>query len=114
DAMLAEFPGDTYALASKAHLHAELGDRPAALRTLSQLLQAAPEVGSHWFNHGFLLETMEDYEGAERSLRRATELAPQLDRAWYGLGLVLIRLQRFDEALVALKRNTQLQPMSPY
>lgn len=113
--MLAEFPGDPYALASKAHLQAELlGDKAAALRTLDQLLQAHPEVGSHWFNHGYLLESVEDYERAEQSFRRATELSPKLDRAWYGLGLVLIRLGRFDEAITALKRNTQLQPMSPY
>lgn len=112
--MLAEFPGDAYALASIAHLQAQRGDRAGALRTLEQLLQARPQQGAHWFNYGFVLEEDGAYERAEVAFRRATELSPQLDRAWYGLGLVLIRLGRLDEAVAALKRNTQLQPMSPY
>lgn len=112
--MLREFPGDAYALASIAHLQAQLGDRPAALRTMEDLLARHGDSGHHWFNYGFLLEEAGEWERAEAAFRRATELSPQLDRAWYGLGLVLIRLQRLDEAVAALKRNTQLQPMSPY
>ncbi|RYF14567.1 MAG: tetratricopeptide repeat protein [Comamonadaceae bacterium] len=114
EAMLSEFPGDPYALASIAHLQAQSGDPAGAMRTMEQLLRAEPQNGAHWFNHGFLLEEAGEYERAEAAFRRATELSPQLDRAWYGLGLVLIRQQRLDEALAALKRNTQLQPMSPY
>jgi Flp pilus assembly protein TadD len=113
-AMMAEFPGDTYALASMAHLQAQGGDRRAALQSLSRLVEIEPGNGRHWFNHGFLLEELGEYQQAEASFRRATQLSPELDRAWYGLGLVLIRLQRFDEAMLALKRNTKLQPMSPY
>lgn len=112
--MLQEFPGDAYALASRAHLQEQTGDREGALRTMQHLLELHGENGTHWFNYGFLLEEAGDYTRAETAFRRATELSPQLDRAWYGLGLVLIRLQRFDEAVAALKRNTQLQPMSPY
>jgi Flp pilus assembly protein TadD len=114
EGMLAEFPGDSYALASMAHLQGQLGRRRAALETLAQVVQAEPQNGRHWFNYGFLLEQLEEFERAEAAFRRSTELSPTLDRAWYGLGLVLIRLQRFDEAVVALKKNTQLQPMSPY
>lgn len=112
--MLAEFPGDPYALASIAHLQAQAGSPREALTTMQLLLQVQPDDGAHWFNHGFLLETVERYEEAEAAFRRAVELRPELDRAWYGLGLVLIRLGRLDEAADALKRNTQLQPMSPY
>lgn len=112
--MLQEFPGDSYALASKGHLLAQLGRRRDALETFGQLVAIDPANARHWFNYGFQLEEMEEFEQAEAALRRATELSPDLDRAWYGLGLVLIRLQRFDEAVVALKKNTQLQPMSPY
>jgi tetratricopeptide (TPR) repeat protein len=112
--MLGEFPGDAYALASRAHLHAQLGDRPAAIATMEALLQLHPDAGAHWFNYGYLLEEAGEFARAEAAFRRATELSPKLDRAWYGLGLVLIRLQRLDEAVAALKRNTQLQPMSPY
>jgi Tfp pilus assembly protein PilF len=112
--MLREFPGDEYALASVAHVHAQSGAPAAAQRAMAQLLQASPDNASHWFNHGFLLEEAGEFQRAEGAFRRATELAPKLDRAWYGLGLVLIRLGRLDDAVAALKRNTQLQPMSPY
>ena len=91
--------GDVYALASKAHLQAQLGDRRAALQTLRATGgRSNPDNGRHWFNYGFLLEELGEYGQAEAAFRRATELSPELDRAWYGLGLVLIRLQRFDEA----------------
>lgn len=112
--MLQQFPGDAYALASKAHLQAQGGEGAAAIATMERLLALRHDNGAHWFNFGFLLEEAGDYVRAESAFRRATELSPQLDRAWYGLGLVLIRMQRFDEAVAALKRNTQLQPMSPY
>ena len=112
--MLSDFPDDPYALASRAHLRGQGGDRAAALADLERLLQVDPGNGVHWFNYGFMLEAAEHYERAGEAFRRATELSPQLDRAWYGLGLVLIRLGRLDEAVAALKRNTQLQPMSPY
>lgn len=114
-AMLAEFPGDAYALASVAHLQAQAGATRDALATMEQLLgQVQDQDGGHWFNYGFLLEADERYEDAEAAFRRAVELRPALDRAWYGLGLVLIRLGRLDEAADALRRNTQLQPMSPF
>jgi Flp pilus assembly protein TadD len=93
---------------------AELGRRREGLTVLDQLVRISPDNARHWFNYGFMLEHMGEYEQAEAAFRRSTELSPQLDRAWYGLGLVLIRLQRFDEAVVALKKNTKLQPMSPY
>lgn len=112
--MLREFPGDAYALASKAHLQAQSGDRAGALDSMAMLVRDHPANGTHWFNYGFMLEEAGDFDRAEAAFRRATELSPQLDRAWYGLGLVLIRLQRLDEAVAALKKNTQLQPMSPY
>ncbi|MCC2676609.1 MAG: Tfp pilus assembly protein PilF-like protein, partial [Ramlibacter sp.] len=54
--MLAEFPRDDYALASKAHLQAQGGDRATALATMDELLAHHGSVGSHWFNYGFLLE----------------------------------------------------------
>ena len=114
DTMLTEFPGDTYALASKAHVEAQAGNRHAALQSLRRLVQAEPGNGQHWFNYGFVLEELNETEQAEAAFRRATERSPELDRAWYGLGLVLIRLGRFDDAVAALKQTTKLQPMSPY
>jgi tetratricopeptide (TPR) repeat protein len=114
EAMLARWPDDTYALASRAHLRAEAREHAGALADSTRLTELKPEDGATWFNHGFMLEAAERWDEALAAFKRATELSPQLDRAWYGMGLVLIRLQRYDEAVVALKRNTELQPMSPY
>lgn len=114
DQMLVEFSRDGYAMASKAQLHVQAGERAQAMQLFNALVHDHPTQAAHWFNLGFMLEEDGDYAQAEAAFRRATELSPQLDRAWYGLGLVLINLRRFDEALVALKQNTKLQPMSPY
>jgi tetratricopeptide (TPR) repeat protein len=115
DTMLRRWPGDAYALASRAHLSAQGGDRPAAVADLQALLAAHPQAGAaHWFNLAFLLEALDRLDDAEAAFRQAVALDPKLDRAWYGLGLTLLRLGRHDDAVVALKRNTELQPMSPY
>jgi tetratricopeptide (TPR) repeat protein len=114
-AMLALWPDDAYALASRAHLRAELGLRDEALTDAQALTRAHPErSAADWFNLAFLLDEGGRQTESEPAFRRALELDPKLDRAWYGLGLTLIRLQRFDDAVAALKRNTELQPMSPY
>jgi tetratricopeptide (TPR) repeat protein len=114
-AMLARWPDDGYALASRAHLRASLGRRSQAIADQQRLVEVHPKrSAADWFNLAFMLDEAERHDEAERAFRRALELDPKLDRAWYGLSLVLIRQQRLDEAVDALKRNTELQPMSPY
>jgi tetratricopeptide (TPR) repeat protein len=113
--MVAQWPGNPYALASRSHVRAQLGRRDGAIADAQALVQAHPDrSAADWFNLGFLLEDAGRFDEAEAALRRAVALDDKLDRAWYGLGLVLIRQQRFDEAVAALERNTKLQPMSPY
>jgi tetratricopeptide (TPR) repeat protein len=113
--MLAIWPDDAYALASRSHVLAQLGRRDEAIADACRLTALHPaRSAADWFNLAFLLEGAGRPEEAEPAFRRALELDPKLDRAWYGLALVLIRMDRGDEALVALKRNTELQPMSPY
>jgi tetratricopeptide (TPR) repeat protein len=112
--MLSGFPCDAYALASKAHMLVQSGDRLAALPLMEKLVTLYPDAAAHHFNLGYVLDELDRHEDAELAFRRATQLDSKLDRAWYGLGLVLIRLRRHDEAVVALKQNTKLQPMSPY
>ena len=112
--MLRQWPDDTYALSSRAHVLVQAQRALEALADSQRLVRLPSATARTWFNHGFMLEAAGHLEDARAAFVKATELSPQLDRAWYGLGLVLIRLHRFDEAVAALKRNTELQPMSPY
>lgn len=113
--MASRWPGDAYVLASRSHLHAQLGMKAEALADAQALTSAHPQrSAADWFNLAYLLDEAGQHAQAEPAFRHALQLDPKLDRAWYGLGLLLIRLQRFDEAIAALKRNTELQPMSPY
>lgn len=115
DEMLAQWPQNPYALASRAHLRAQRQARTEAIVDLQALVAVAPQRSAgDWFNLAFLLEAESRLDEAEAAFRRALALDAKLDRAWYGLGLCLIRLQRFDDAIAALKRSTELQPMSPY
>lgn len=115
DGMVARWPDDAYALASRAHLRAQCGDRAGAIADAQSLVAAHPaRSAADWFNLAFLLEAEGRLEEAEPAFRRAVEIDDKLDRAWYGLGLTLIRLGRHDDAVKALERNTKLQPMSPY
>jgi len=115
DSMLARWPTDAYALASRAHLRGQRGALDAAIADARALVAAHPaRSAADWFNLGFLLQEAGDLAGAEAALRSAVAFDDRLDRAWYGLGLVLIAQGRYDEAVQALKRNTELQPMSPY
>lgn len=113
--MLKRWPTDAYALASRAHVRAQLGRRDEAIADAQRLVAAHPQrSAADWFNLAYLLDEAQRHDEAEAAFRSAVALDPKLDRAWYGLGLVLIRQRRLDEAVAALKRNTELQPMSPY
>jgi tetratricopeptide (TPR) repeat protein len=115
DDMLRRWPRDAYALASRAHLHAQAGRRVLAIADGQALVAAHPRASAaHWFNLAFLLEQEGRLDEAEAAFREAVAIDPKLDRAWYGLGLTLIGQRRYDDAVAALKRNTELQPMSPY
>lgn len=107
-------PTDVQALATRAHVLAQRGEKSAALQALAQWVALAPDHSAGWFNYGFLSEDMGLLAQAENAFQRAIALEPQFDRAWYGLALTLIRQRRFEEAIAALKKNTELQPMSPY
>ncbi len=112
--MLQLAPHDRYALASRAHVLGQLGERSAAIEALQRLTAFHPQLAAGWFNLGFMLEEAGHLKEAGAAFARATEVNPALDRAWYGLALVCIRERRWDEAVAALQKNTQLQPMSPH
>lgn len=113
-AMLARWPDDVYALASRAHVLTQEQQLSAALIDSSRLVSLRPEHAPTWFNHGFILEAAGRTEEALHAFQKATLLDGTIDRAWYGQGLALIQLKRYDEAVSALQRNTELQPMSPF
>ena len=50
DQMILLKPMDSYALASRAHLLAQLGDKSAAILGLEQLAHAHPENAAAWFS----------------------------------------------------------------
>ena len=113
--MLLRWPGDAYALASRAHLRAQSGRPAAAIEDAQALVALHPlRSAADWFNLAFLLESTGRAQEAEHAFRCALRIDEKLDRAWYGLGLVLIQMGRHDEAVAALEHNTRLQPMSPY
>jgi tetratricopeptide (TPR) repeat protein len=113
--MLARWPDDAYALSSRSHLLAQMGQPAAAIADAQRLVQLHPSrSAADWFNLAFLLERADRLTDAEAAFRSALALDDKLDRAWYGLGVTLVRLDRAEEAVAALKRNTELQPLSPY
>ena len=115
--MLQLRPADRYALASRAHLLAQLNNFAEAISSLQQLTRiggSAPQEAAAWFNLGFVLQQTGRHDDAGPAFQQALERDPCMDRAWYGLALVLIHQAQLHEAVKALKRNTALQPLSPY
>ena len=115
--MLQLRPLDRYALASRAHLLAQLNNFAEAIASLQQLTRiggSAPQEATAWFNLGFVLQQAGHHDDAGPAFQQALARAPRMDRAWYGLALVLIEQGQFHDAVKALKKNTALQPLSPY
>ncbi|MFZ3141505.1 tetratricopeptide repeat protein [Polaromonas sp.] len=117
DRMLVLLPMDRYALASRAHVLAQLNrldDAVASLQQLTHVTGTPAQQAAAWFNLGYVLQQNGRHEEAGPAFEKAAEHHPCMDRAWYGLALVLIHQGRLHEARRALKKTTQLQPMSPY
>lgn len=115
--MLQLHPADRYALASRAHVQAQLNNFEEAIASLQQLTRitgSGPQEAAAWFNLGYVLQQAGRHDDAGPAFQKALALDPRMDRAWYGLALVLIHQRQFHDAVDALKKNTALQPMSPY
>jgi predicted Zn-dependent protease len=114
EAMLKANPDDVYALASRAQLAVQRGDKVQALMDMKRLCALDGGSAHAWYNYAYLLHDCGYVGEAEGVFKKALELSPKLDLAWYGLSLVHIQQKRFDDAVTTLKKNTELQPMSPY
>ncbi|WP_254774673.1 tetratricopeptide repeat protein [Polaromonas sp. YR568] len=114
DQMLRLRPEDPYALASRAHVAAQLQLTQEAIASLRQLTAVRPGHAAGWFNLGYVLQQAGHHEEAGPAFERAVGLDARLDQAWYGLALVHVEARRFEEAAQALQKNTALQPLSPY
>ncbi|CAN5215019.1 hypothetical protein BH10PSE16_BH10PSE16_19380 [soil metagenome] len=117
DRILVLLPMDRYALASRAHVLAQLNrfdDAIVSLQQLSRVTGTPAQQAAAWFNLGYVLQQNGRHAQARPAFEKAVEHHPCMDRAWYGLALVLIHQGQFHEARQALKETTRLQPMSPY
>ena len=115
--MLGLRPSDRHALASRAHLQAQLNHLEEAIQGLMQLtgIPGTPiQEASTWFNLGYVQQRLQHHQAAATAFGRAVALAPRMDQAWYGLAMARIGQRQFHEALAALQQNTALQPLSPY
>ena len=107
-------PFDCHALASRAHIQAQLNHFLEAVRSLRVLVQISPQTANGWFNLGFALQQLGQHAEAASAFRSALAIDSRLDRAWYGLALVLMDSRQFQAAKMALECTTSLQPMSPH
>ena len=76
DRLLARWPDDTYALASRAHLHAQMGKVDAALADSRRLMSLRTDHAGTWFNHGFMLEAAGLWDEALAAFQRAIGPTP--------------------------------------
>lgn len=114
DRVLESRPGDVHALASRAHLCAQLGFFDAATESLQRLVDIKPKNAVVWFNLAYVLQQAGHHTNAQYAFRCALSLDERMDRAWYGLGLSLMHEHKLNDAIAALKKTTALQPMSPH
>lgn len=115
--MLRLLPADRYALASRAHVLVQLNRLDESIECLEQLTGIAGsrvQLGTAWFNLGYVLQQKGRHDKACFAFKNAVEHCPGMDQAWYGLGMALIQLGRLHEAKNALQQTTALQPMAPH
>ena len=58
DQMLVLRPGDRYALASRAHVLAQEGDKHGAIAALRSLAERYPDNAAAWFNLAYMLDDL--------------------------------------------------------
>ncbi len=112
-AALAAMP--TFVEARIGHARAlELAEEPeAALRSLDEAIQAAPDQTEYLVVRGALRGRLRQYPEAEADLRRVLRLHPAHAPALHELGVVLMNRGLVQEAAELLQRALALQPDRP-
>jgi Tfp pilus assembly protein PilF len=114
DAWLTAEPLAVRALAVRAYLRAQAGDRAGACQDYETLLNHDAGNAEAWFNLGYVRQQAGHVARAAEAFGRAVGCDPHLDRAWYGLGTAEMSQAHWDAAAQALDRACQLQPLSPF
>lgn len=112
--VVAERPDDTLTLSRIAFLHAEAGDRAAAIRGFEHVVSLRPKDATSLFNLAYVRQQQGDHAGAIADFEKTVAVNERHDMAWYGMALSLIALGRYADAIAPLKTNIKLQPMSPH
>lgn len=117
DRILALFPADRHALASRSHVLVQLNrldESIIGLRQLTCLSGSHVQQAAAWFNLGYVLQQKGQHGDACLCFEKAIGHCPGMDQAWYGLGLALIGQRKLHEARQVLKKTTTLQPLAPH
>ncbi|OHD72882.1 MAG: hypothetical protein A2177_03210 [Spirochaetes bacterium RBG_13_68_11] len=89
-----------------------MGDKPAAMATLTRLSVEHPDNASVFILLGNLHYSRGALNEALQSYRKAVELGPKYGHAYYKLGVCAFRAGLIDEAREAFTRNLALQGQS--
>ncbi len=110
DAAIAQ-QADARLFGARATLHHRAGRTPQALEDLNAALAKSPDDPQLLNNRGFILLSVQNYDGAVADLNRALELKPDMVSGLNNRGLVSLALGKPQDAVVwftkALKTNPE-------
>ena len=108
--LLAEDPEDADTLHALGVLHAQTGDREAAIALIAKAVALAPENAIAHYNLGKALRDAGRHEEALRRYDRAAALMPQNVDTWSNRGTILQELGRPREAVESFDRALAINP----
>ncbi len=89
-----------------------MGDKPTALRALTQLSLQHPDNASVHIMLGNVRYSLGELDDALKCFRKASELEPEYGHALYRLGVCSFRAGLLDDAKEAFRRNLELDGQS--
>ena len=104
---------DIDALTVLANVHAETGDKNAAVECYRRMLEKAPDNAELQSDVGVALTKLGRPEDSLPVFRRALELSPDIAVIHSNLGVALKKLGRYKEAVASYRRALALKPDFP-